>query len=117
MPGWKVELEIKGIAQIEPDALIVTWDAEIVGDVVLKCVDGFATTAAHEFGSLLDVAGANDLSSDNFILQNLAFGFEVTRDDSGFMFTALTDGVFQQSNPGDYDDSGQVEQADLDLVP
>jgi hypothetical protein len=102
----------------ESDQLWVTGDAMIDGTVVFKFIDGFAPTAGQEFGTLLAVDGAVNVGEASFVVQNLANGFEydVTPMGSGFMLTALTDGTFQQAVPGDYNNSGQVEQADLDLV-
>lgn len=112
-------LEIGGtIPDEQYDQLVVTGDAQIGGTVVLQFIDGFAPTAGQEFGSLLGVGGAADVADATFLVQNLASGFEfdVTPMASGFMLTALNDGTFRQAVEGDYNNSGLVEQGDLDLV-
>jgi len=116
--GGTMLLDVAGTKEGAFDVIEITGDAVIEGPVILSFIDGFAPKAGQEFGALLDVVGIADVERAQFIVQNLTgdFEYDVTPMANGFMLTALTDGTFQQATPGDYDNSGQVEQADLDLV-
>ncbi|MBX3426986.1 MAG: PEP-CTERM sorting domain-containing protein [Pirellulales bacterium] len=95
-PGGRWIVEIAGLApDTEHDQLIVGGDVTIDGTIVLKFLDGFAPQQGQQF-EFLNVGGNADLSGASFEIHNLAPGFiyEITPSASGFMLTALNDGVF-----------------------
>lgn len=114
--GGTTVLEIGGtVLGDSHDQLVVTGDAEIAGEVWLEFIDGFAPTTGQQFDDLLDVHGDLDLGDANFVVRNLAdgFQFDVTPMAGGFMFTALSDGVFVDPLLSDFDDDGTVDGGDL----
>ena len=90
-----LELEFAGLDSSQHDRLIVTGDATLDGDVVLKFIDNFAPQHGQQF-EFLTVGGTADLSAATFSVQNLAPGFlfDIAPSAAGYMMTALNDGIF-----------------------
>jgi hypothetical protein len=90
-----LELEFAGLGSTQHDRLIVTGNAMLDGDVVLKFINQFAPQQGQQF-EFLTVSGTTELSAATFSVQNLAPGFlfDVAPSAGGYMMTALNDGVF-----------------------
>jgi hypothetical protein len=117
-PDGLLEIEVAGPGEGESDQLIITGDTTLGGTLRMFFLNGYAPRAgdALEFLSVVGNFAEQEL---NVELPNVLPGFEYERGfdaASGvFSLTALNDAQLALL-PGDYNASGLVEQADLDLV-
>jgi hypothetical protein len=93
-------IEIGGTNSSAHDQLVVTGEAELDGNITFRFINGFAPKAGDriDFFSVPTINGA----FASVGLQNLApgFQFDVSTNGSVMSMTALNDGVFDASLPG-----------------
>jgi hypothetical protein len=112
-----LELEIGGVlGGEEHDVLQINGTATISGQIVLSFIDGFAPAVGQSFEL---IQSPSLFVNADVKMTGLApgFEFEVAVDQGAWMLRALNDGVFMGDVlAGDYNENGEVEQGDLDLV-
>ena len=90
-----LEIEVGGLsANAEHDLLTVSGDTDIAGTVSFSFIGGFAPQAGDRI-RFLEVDGAVDIGTAEFVVENLAAGFrfDIKSVSNGFELVALTDGV------------------------
>jgi hypothetical protein len=94
-------MEIGGTNTADCDRLIVTNSATLNGHVTFRFINGFAPKAGQHF-DFLSVGGTRSNTFATVALQNLAPGFQFNLETNGPVtrMTALNDGVFSSTLPG-----------------
>ena len=100
-PEGRLLIEIGGTNSTAYDQLIVTNEVSLDGQVTFKFVNGFAPRAGQQF-DFLHVGGPVGGAFARAGLQNLAPGFQFSVAPNGpaLCLTALNDGVYDPSLPG-----------------
>lgn len=106
-----LELEIGGLtAGTQHDVLDITGTADVGGKVLTKFINGFAPHAGDQF--TLPDADTLHLASDVFF-RNLKSDWQYSAAlvNNKWTVTSLTNGVYVE--PGDFNEDGAVNEADL----
>jgi T5SS/PEP-CTERM-associated repeat protein len=113
-PGSTIKIEIAGTQPGQFDVLNVTGNASYAGDLLLSFQDGFAPHQGDTF-TFLNTAGTMTGSFANVHLHDIAPGFQFNleaRSGGVEALVALNDAVSTRI-PGDANDDGKVDFADL----
>ncbi|MSU37257.1 MAG: hypothetical protein EXS36_19615 [Pedosphaera sp.] len=99
--GGTLLIELAGTNVLDHDQLIVTSDATLDGNLILRFLDGFAPKAGDSF-PFLKIGGTMTGEFSSVGLENLAPGFQFQFVTNGVQsgITALNDGVFSSALPG-----------------
>jgi T5SS/PEP-CTERM-associated repeat protein len=115
LAGSTMAIEVAGTEPGQFDVLKVTGNVTLGGMLAIEFTDGFAPQEGDAF-ELLNVGGTLSGKFEHVQVSGVLEGWQFTTamESSTLQLISTSDAVL--SIPGDYNNNGQVEQGDLDLV-